>query len=445
MCLSAQPCHPHHSSGQVDRQRIYRTASRRTLEERHGPALLAHGYTALPNTVLMQYRRLGITDAEFLVIVHLWSDWWGDREQPCPAIGTLAGRLGKSVRQVQHLITSLQAKGLLGVYRRSDERGGQISNAYDLRPFVHAVETLLEPTAPAVPDPNPARQGIAGGPAQGTAPHKQEIEKTDQEQLDLGSIPLSPPKQRSNANVRVSAADNPVPSMPGNQEEDALACALTAAAHVLGDSAPRSSLTRARRLAQAADLPERDVLDLIARAVADSRRALPGIELQLAEGGPNGMPYFFAVLQRLIVTRHAALASSALHSLPRSATRDACQRRRPGHTPHAEQAAPVPAVREPVDCPLPSSEHPAHHALWPEVLATLQDCLAPAIFTARVRPLLTTTGAGGELIVLASTPFLRLWLERQLHRRIQDAVAQITGDAKAPAVIIAEAMPTRVA
>jgi hypothetical protein len=127
----------------------------RRLVQRYGVLLLTGGYTALPTYAWMYYARLGVTEAEMVLIAQLCTYWWSTRD-PYPGEAALAARMGKTVRTIQGYLRSLEGKGLLHIQTRLSTNGRQSTNAYDLRPFFAAVEGLarldgLLPAADAAP------------------------------------------------------------------------------------------------------------------------------------------------------------------------------------------------------------------------------------------------------------------------------------------------------
>jgi len=134
----------------------------RRLVQRYGLALLTGGYTALPTYAWVYYARLGVTEAEMVLIAQLCTYWWSARD-PYPGEAALATRMGKTVRTIQGYLRSLEGKGLLHIHTRLSNNGQSLTNAYDLRSFFAAVEGLARldgllpadaaaPATPAAPD-----------------------------------------------------------------------------------------------------------------------------------------------------------------------------------------------------------------------------------------------------------------------------------------------------
>ncbi len=113
----------------------------RRLVQRYGLALLTGGYTALPTYAWVYYARLGVSEAEMVLIAQLCTYWWSARA-PYPGEAALAARMGKTVRTIQGYLRSLEGKGLLHIQIQFSQNGQQHTNAYDLRPFFATVEGL---------------------------------------------------------------------------------------------------------------------------------------------------------------------------------------------------------------------------------------------------------------------------------------------------------------
>ncbi len=145
----------------------------RRLVVRYGAWLLVGGYTALPTYAWVYYARLGVTEAEMVLIAQLCTYWWTERA-PHPGEAALAARMGKTVRTIQGYLRSLEAKGLLHIETRLSKNGQHQTNSYDLRPFFRAVEGLARldgrrDDAPACEGATPATPGSSprGGDSRG--------------------------------------------------------------------------------------------------------------------------------------------------------------------------------------------------------------------------------------------------------------------------------------
>ncbi|MCF8567042.1 helix-turn-helix domain-containing protein [Alicyclobacillus tolerans] len=118
---------------------IQSTATNQTtrIEMIWGSRLLDEGFTAIPNILLRNYRKLGIDHNEWGLLCVLLS-YKHDARDPYPEQETLAQNLGLSVRQVRNLTTSLQSKGFLIVGRRRNQRTQKYGSlVYNLSPLMN--------------------------------------------------------------------------------------------------------------------------------------------------------------------------------------------------------------------------------------------------------------------------------------------------------------------
>lgn len=113
------------------------------LEKRWGQPALLFGWTALPVSLLLQQRKLGVTPLGLNVLLHLLALWWEKNQLPYPAQSSIAEKIGVSTRTVQREILSLKKAGLINVKKTSihDEKYfGR--NLYDLHPLVQKLGVL---------------------------------------------------------------------------------------------------------------------------------------------------------------------------------------------------------------------------------------------------------------------------------------------------------------
>ena len=117
---------------------------KRRAENRFGKKIMAYGYTIVPRLLLHAQARLGVTPAEFNVLLHLLEHWWEADKAPHPAIETIARRMDKSPRQVLRYLGPLEKKGLIKRIHRFRGEKAQTSSFYELDGLV-AVLASLEP------------------------------------------------------------------------------------------------------------------------------------------------------------------------------------------------------------------------------------------------------------------------------------------------------------
>lgn len=349
---------------------------------RYGEAVCSEGYTAIPNTVFHHYARLGISDGELVFIQQVWTYWW-DAALPYPSVATLAARMGKSVRQIQHYIEHLRRLDTVRVVERRDAHGGQLSNAYDLRPLLQAVARLVEQDGElGVQHPAPARMHE-------TAP------KTNPVQENQSSISISmppPPELQQVPSVETTSSSV---HMSGE-----LQATVERIGRTLGDSAPISSLTRAVRMQAHYRLEETPFIDLLESVSRRVLAAMPRITGKDPTGQPNAMPYFFA----------SVAAQVTAPSRPASSVRPASGRHHRARPSGRTEAADF--HRE----ALPTTGLP----VWDRVRNDLRDTLAPGAFAQYVEPLRARFDPAGGLVVETDSPLHQHWVESRLRGRIDE-------------------------
>ena len=124
-----------------------------SLAARFGADTMAAGFTAVPNVVLERYAELGLTPTEMMTVIHLWYFWW-KRQDPFPAIDSVAKMMGISRRQAQTYVSRLRDRGLINVRHRAQRtgpgRGLRTSSAYDFSPLIQRIKELAGLTAEQV-------------------------------------------------------------------------------------------------------------------------------------------------------------------------------------------------------------------------------------------------------------------------------------------------------
>ena len=111
------------------------------ISVRFGDAVLEAGHTSVPNLVLQHYAELSVSPGELVFMLLCLQHKWG-RGNPHPSLGSIAGRMGVTRRQVRTYASRLKAKRLLTIEERSDPVRGQLSSLYDFTPFLDAVVRL---------------------------------------------------------------------------------------------------------------------------------------------------------------------------------------------------------------------------------------------------------------------------------------------------------------
>jgi len=453
----------------------------RRLVQRYGAWLLTGGYTALPTYAWVYYARLGVSEAEMVLIAQLCTYWWSARD-PYPGEAALAVRMGKTVRTVQGYLRSLEGKGLLHIQTQFSNQGRQATNSYDLRPFFAAIEGLarldgvLDDAMSALPASSPrdgrrhqphgagdnnscnkrpfdhndardhdAEQGplCAGATSVGTENrHKDagtpitgegegsrtggvknlspQVNPVEIENFDLDSI--SPTPARATPTTTSSDAG---PVVRADPDDQALAAEIAALSAELGDDAPRSSLGRARNLRRDAAVSPARFLRLLDEATIRTRDRQACIVKRQRDGqAPNGMPYLFAVLTDLLHPAPpwtADVGGDADHRR----TGPSSRRRRRRDDGRGELASSYAAWSDSPDR-LPIVEE---HPVWRAVLAELAQVITPENFNAWLASTRALDQDGDMLRVAVPTPFNGQWLEAKLHGKVADALQKIDYDA----------------
>lgn len=109
-----------------------------TFSDKWSYRLQSDGFTAIPNTLIKNQARLGITDPEMVVIVSLASFKW-NRQMPYPSVATLSGFTGKTTGAVRNNLRNLEKKGLIKrIYRENQ------TNKYDLSPLINVLDSYAQ-------------------------------------------------------------------------------------------------------------------------------------------------------------------------------------------------------------------------------------------------------------------------------------------------------------
>jgi len=454
----------------------------RRLVQRYGIALLTGGYTAIPTYAWVYYARLGVSEAEMVLIAQLCTYWWSARD-PYPGEAALAARMGKSVRTIQGYLRSLEGKGLLHIHTRLSTNGRQSTNSYDVRPFFAAVEGLARldgllpvaaanDAAPATSDngschrPQAAHDTDAcnGGPcdqndrAQGDAERESlcaERERTgpahiatdgasaglcrgeefggrrvknpspqvnpiEIDTFDYDSIPPTPAKA-----TQTTTGDDVQLTGDADLDDEALAAEIAALSAELGDDAPRSSLGRARNLCRDAGVSPARFLRLLDEAAARTRaRQASIVKRRRDDQAPNGMPYLFAVLTDLLHPASPRVADVGPDPLRRQAGPSGRRRRRRDDS-RSEPAKSYAAWSD-SPAPLPIVEE---HPVWRAVLAELAQLMTAENYNAWLATTRALDQEGELLRVAVPAAFNKAWLDTKLAGCVARALHKIDYDA----------------
>ncbi len=438
----------------------------RRLVVRYGAWLLVGGYTALPTYAWVYYARLGVSEAEMVLIAQLCTYWWSARD-PYPGEAALAARMGKSVRTIQGYLRSLEGKGLLHIQTRLSTNGRQSTNAYDLRPFFAAVEGLARldgllpadaaaPATPATPANDACNDGLCdhhkgvqrdaeqeslcaeagsnglentvkkaatltvgegeGLRGEGMKNLSPQVNPIEIENFDLDSIPPTPTK----ATLTTESTDGHPPAN-ADPPDQALAVVIAALSDELGDDAPRSSLGRARNLRRDAGVSPGRFLRLLDEAAARTRDRQASIVKRRHDGqATNGMPYLFAVLQDLLHPAPPQTPDIGLDT-DRQRSGPSGRRRRRRDDGRGEPVGSYAAWSDSPDR-LPIAEE---HPVWRAALDELAQVMTPENFNAWLASTRALDQDGAVLRVAVPGAFNKTWLEQKLHGKVTGALQKI--------------------
>lgn len=120
------------------------SAEQKVLEAKWGKNAIAAGWTALPDVVFKSQKALKLKPLDVLICLHLASHWWKPDENPWPSKGKIADALDVDPRTVQRAIKKMEGLGYIKRIARRAGVGDNLSNEYDLRGLVKAIQSLAD-------------------------------------------------------------------------------------------------------------------------------------------------------------------------------------------------------------------------------------------------------------------------------------------------------------
>lgn len=109
-----------------------------------GARILDEGFTSIPNLLIRNLRKIGMTDAEWVLVCTLLTYKY-DARDPYPSEERIAEHMGISERAVRKLIKSLKEKGLILVGHRRDKASKKrITNVYNFKPMIDACLRVVD-------------------------------------------------------------------------------------------------------------------------------------------------------------------------------------------------------------------------------------------------------------------------------------------------------------
>lgn len=100
------------------------------------------GFQTIPDVLLKNQSKLGLSSTDMLVLMNLTMDWRPD-QPPFPRSTTIAGRMGCVVRTVQRSLATLKKIGLL-VKAKETLADGVHRQVYDLSGLVKRLAELAK-------------------------------------------------------------------------------------------------------------------------------------------------------------------------------------------------------------------------------------------------------------------------------------------------------------
>lgn len=116
------------------------TTEEKALNQKWGAAVIAEGYTVLPNVILQNQKALGLKHLDVLILMCLISHWWDKNDLPRPAKTSIARTLDVDPRTVQRSIAKLEKQGYIQRKARRASVGDNLPNFYDLSGLVDAAK-----------------------------------------------------------------------------------------------------------------------------------------------------------------------------------------------------------------------------------------------------------------------------------------------------------------
>lgn len=112
----------------------------KALHQKWGAAVIAEGYTVLPNVILQNQKALGLKHLDVLVLMCLLSHWWDKDDLPRPAKTSIAQTLDVDPRTVQRSIAKMEGQGYIQRRARRAGVGDNLPNYYDLSGLVASAQ-----------------------------------------------------------------------------------------------------------------------------------------------------------------------------------------------------------------------------------------------------------------------------------------------------------------
>jgi DNA-binding transcriptional regulator YhcF (GntR family) len=110
--------------------------------QKFGAALMAAGYTVVPNIIVQRHKQLGLDAADLSIVMQLFSYWWKPDEWPFPSLPELGKGTGLNARNVQKRLKRMEKDNFIKIKKRKTRHGGWDTNMYDLSGLIKEATKL---------------------------------------------------------------------------------------------------------------------------------------------------------------------------------------------------------------------------------------------------------------------------------------------------------------
>lgn len=111
------------------------------MEDKWSHEVLSEGFTSIPNLLIFNRCKLGLSTTDMFVFLILESYRWDNRNKPFPSLKALAIRTGLSTQTVYRSTSKLDYLGYIEKVHRFAN-----SNQYDIAPFDVTLQRLKQKT-----------------------------------------------------------------------------------------------------------------------------------------------------------------------------------------------------------------------------------------------------------------------------------------------------------
>ncbi len=127
---------------------------------RYGRVITRRGVAAVPRAIFTHQRDLKLTPQQVWFMTYIFSFQW-DTMLPYPSLRKMATITGYSRVQLHNIKAELVEAGYLALVHRTNDLGGQDTNAYDFSGLLDAIRALLQPDKPP---PTPTSRAVEVAP-----------------------------------------------------------------------------------------------------------------------------------------------------------------------------------------------------------------------------------------------------------------------------------------